>query len=152
MGALFRRGLSWPHASPDRRTFPASPSASWRRFCNVVRSNGLARYAIAPRSVTRSRVLLLGNAVMKITGIFMPRFMRYSWSCGPLIPRICTSAIKHRVLSTSREPRNASQDSKVSTSYPNVSTSPPVATRTLSSSSIIDINGTKARIILLRLE
>jgi hypothetical protein len=148
MGSPFRRGLSWPYASPDRRTFPASPSASWRRFCSVVRSNGLARYATAPRSVTRSRVLLLGNAVMKMTGIFIPHFMRYSWSCGPLIPRIWTSAIKHRVLSTSGEPKNASQDSKVSTSYPNVSTSPPVATRTLSSSSIMDINGTKARIIL----
>ena len=42
----------------------------------------------------------------------MPEFMRCSWSCGPLIPRICTSAIKHRVLSSNREPRNASQELK----------------------------------------
>ena len=107
---------------------------------------------LLPALLPGHEFLLLGNAVMKITGIFMPHFMRYSWSCGPVIPRICTSAIKHRVLSTSGERKNASQDLKVSTSNPNVSTSPPVATRTLSSSSIIDINGTKARIILPLLE
>ena len=46
------------------------------------------------------------------------------------------------------EPKNASHDSKISTSYPNVSTSRPVAARPLSSSSTMDINGIEGTEIL----
>src|SRR6266851_3935548 len=65
------------------------------------------------------------------------------WRCrsSPLIPGICTSAIRQEVRRTYGERKNASADAEASTLYPNDLMRPLTASRIDSSSSTIEIRG-----------
>src|SRR5215471_14999885 len=70
-----------------------------------------------------------------------PEATRCRCSSSPVIPRICTSAIRQEVRGTSQEFRNSSADAKVWAVYPSDFMSPLIASRIDSSSSTTEIWG-----------
>jgi hypothetical protein len=51
--------------------------------------------------------------VIKITGMWRPDATRLQRSCKPLVPGICTSAIRHDVSWTQSEFKNSAADVNV---------------------------------------
>src|SRR5262252_5557475 len=76
-----------------------------------------------------------------MVGMVFPEAMRCRCSSSPVIPRICTSAIRQEVRGTWQEFKNSSADAKVWAVYPSDFMSPLIASRIDSSSSTTEIWG-----------
>src|SRR5271165_13922 len=76
-----------------------------------------------------------------MVGMVFPEATRCRCSSRPVIPGICTSAIRHEVPGTWREVKNSSADAKAWAVYPNDFMSPLTASRIDSSSSTTEIRG-----------
>src|SRR6202022_3456522 len=76
-----------------------------------------------------------------MVGMVLPEATRWRYSSSPVIPGICTSAIRHEVRGTLREFKNSSADAKASAVYPNDFMSPLIASRIASSSSRTETRG-----------
>src|SRR5215467_15474537 len=76
-----------------------------------------------------------------MVGMVFPEAISWRCNSSPVIPGICTSAIKQEVRGTWRELKNSSADAKASAIYPNDFMSPLTASRIDSSSSTTEIRG-----------
>src|ERR1700730_16048126 len=76
-----------------------------------------------------------------MVGMVLPEATRWRYSSRPVIPGICTSAIRQEVRGTWREFKNSSADAKASAVYPNDFMRPLIASRIDSSSSTTEIRG-----------
>src|SRR5215831_5832874 len=76
-----------------------------------------------------------------MVGMVFPEATRWRCSSNPVIPGICTSAIRQEVWGTWRELKNSSADRKAWAVYPSDLMSPLIASRIDSSSSTTEIWG-----------
>jgi hypothetical protein len=100
--------------------------------------NGLNRQSTAPPVISRDRNASSRRAVMKITGISIPRHFSSPQSSGPVIPAIATSRIAHRVFATASDSRYSSADENARVVKPNSFSKSGRDSRTDSSSSTIE--------------
>src|SRR6516165_1537324 len=76
-----------------------------------------------------------------MVGMVLPEATKWRYSSSPVIPGICTSAIRQEVRGTWRELKKSAADAKASAVYPNDFMSPLTASRIDSSSSTTEIRG-----------
>src|SRR5438034_2833980 len=74
-----------------------------------------------------------------MVGMGLPAANRWRCSSGPVIPGVCTSAIRQDVRGTLRDFKNSSADENASAVNPNDFMSPLIASRIDSSSSTTEI-------------
>jgi hypothetical protein len=107
-------------------------------------SKGLLKKQTAPPFIARSRICCSGNAVMKMTGVLWPCAIKCSCSSTPLMPGICTSAIRQVVSIIRGDDRNSCAEANACAEKPSALSKRAVAVRTEASSSTIEITGTSS--------
>jgi hypothetical protein len=142
---LIRRGCPCSNMATGPGQSPYSRS---RRFSAVSRHSikvwplkGLFRKPIAPAFIARARTLSSWKAVMKIIGVRRPWAINRLCSSTPLMPGIWTSAITHDVSFMRGDCRKSAAEANVHAVNPSERSRLCVATRTDSSSSMIEITG-----------
>jgi hypothetical protein len=112
---------------------------AWRTNSIIVLpANGFSRKPSAPLACARLRMFCSGNAVMKMVGMWVPCAIRRSRRSRPLMPGICTSAIRQELSSTRGERRKSSADSNTKATKPSDLRRLCIAARTDASSSTIE--------------